>query len=310
MKKLKPNTKAEKEKEPEKEGRARVVFLYSKAMTGTRGRPVVSGPRNRMSPQPSNSDGVNGGSGFQGDDRTRHQGPEAHEKGNNGGDDGRREKSPTLGDNVDRLRPDACVVRDGEDNKVLVCQETPCPITVHHSCMSGLDELGNSCCPYKWLVEKVHEKFTAAEKRVIVRETASLSVDMAVMMGRDGGETMNVIGVNMCLNPCENRGGDVESSHECVESEKNQQCEEEGATECRAPIQRKDTVTRSGRKRKLLVWTPEEEEMLRIGVEKFSKTANRNMPWSHILKFGESVFHEERTQADLKAKWKKMTKTL
>ncbi|KAL2483459.1 DNA helicase [Forsythia ovata] len=57
-------------------------------------------------------------------------------------------------------------------------------------------------------------------------------------------------------------------------------------------------------RRKKLLWTEEEEEMLREGVEKFSAQANKNIPWRKVLEFGRHVFHGTRTPADLKDKWR------
>ncbi|MCL7022518.1 hypothetical protein MKW94_011024 [Papaver nudicaule] len=61
-------------------------------------------------------------------------------------------------------------------------------------------------------------------------------------------------------------------------------------------------------KRNPLSWSVEEEEMLKKGVEKFSREAKKNMPWRSILEFGSSVFHTTRTPEDLKDKWRTMTK--
>lgn len=57
-------------------------------------------------------------------------------------------------------------------------------------------------------------------------------------------------------------------------------------------------------KRKRLAWKVEEEEMLKEGVQKFSKTVNKNLPWHKILEEGHAVFDETRTPADLKDKWR------
>ncbi|CAL9229053.1 unnamed protein product [Arabidopsis halleri] len=58
--------------------------------------------------------------------------------------------------------------------------------------------------------------------------------------------------------------------------------------------------------RRRLLWTYKEEEMLKVGVEKFAADAKKNMPWRKILEMGEKVFHETRTPADLKDKWRNM----
>uniref|UniRef100_A0A1J3E073 Uncharacterized protein n=1 Tax=Noccaea caerulescens TaxID=107243 RepID=A0A1J3E073_NOCCA len=62
-------------------------------------------------------------------------------------------------------------------------------------------------------------------------------------------------------------------------------------------------------KRRVL-WTPEEEEMLKVGVEKFAAEVNKNMPWRKILEMGENVFSQTRTPSDLKDKWRNMIKAL
>ncbi|CAN8232447.1 unnamed protein product [Cochlearia groenlandica] len=64
----------------------------------------------------------------------------------------------------------------------------------------------------------------------------------------------------------------------------------------------------SSRKRKRLFWTQAEEEMLKVGVEKFP--GKRNIPWRKILEYGKDVFNEERLPSDLKDKWRTMNKML
>ncbi|XP_010532944.1 PREDICTED: uncharacterized protein LOC104808828 isoform X2 [Tarenaya hassleriana] len=244
-------------------------------MTGTRRKTLVRRARIQNSPQTSDSAGdVNGGSGFQGDKGTRGKSPEAHEKDNDGGD-GLIEKSPILGDNeagdiVDGLKSDACIVCDGEDNKVLLCHETVCPVSIHRRCLPdepNFDELGNFYCPYCWykrLVVKslrLQEKVMEAEKCLKAREN-SVGVDMAVTMDRND-EPGYAIKVNISLdrmkslNPCENRREDGELDHGCVELQKNQQNETVAAethdqevsdNEDRAQGQDSDVV--EGRKRR------------------------------------------------------------
>ncbi|KAH0908508.1 hypothetical protein HID58_031829 [Brassica napus] len=65
-------------------------------------------------------------------------------------------------------------------------------------------------------------------------------------------------------------------------------------------------IFKMDQKRRLL-WTPEEEYMLKVGVEKFSAEAKKNIPWRKILEMGQKVFHETRTPSDLKDKWRNMT---
>ncbi|CAA7030529.1 unnamed protein product [Microthlaspi erraticum] len=63
-------------------------------------------------------------------------------------------------------------------------------------------------------------------------------------------------------------------------------------------------------KKRRVLWTPEEEEMLKVGVEKFAAQVNKNMPWRKILEMGENVFNQTRTPSDLKDKWRNMIKAL
>ncbi|KAA8526656.1 hypothetical protein F0562_008141 [Nyssa sinensis] len=65
----------------------------------------------------------------------------------------------------------------------------------------------------------------------------------------------------------------------------------------------RDPAFPSGRRKKL-PWTDEEEEMLREGMQKFSTTVNKNLPWRKILEFGHHVFDRTRTPVDLKDKWR------
>ena len=44
--------------------------------------------------------------------------------------------------------------------------------------------------------------------------------------------------------------------------------------------------------------------MLQEGVQKFSNTTNKNLPWRKILEFGRHVFEGTRTPVDLKDKWR------
>ncbi|KAK1274576.1 hypothetical protein QJS04_geneDACA010892 [Acorus gramineus] len=61
-----------------------------------------------------------------------------------------------------------------------------------------------------------------------------------------------------------------------------------------------------GRRNKLR-WTPEEEEMLKEAVQKFSSSSEKGFPWTKILEYGCNVFHRTRLPADLKDKWRNIT---
>ncbi|CAH8352178.1 unnamed protein product [Eruca vesicaria subsp. sativa] len=87
---------------------------------------------------------------------------------------------------------------------------------------------------------------------------------------------------------------------------KNQQREHSRTTKVdNSKTARLDISIFQNQKRRLL-WTPEEEYMLKVGVEKFAAESKRNMPWRKILEMGQKVFHETRAPADLKDKWRNM----
>ncbi|KAJ8753780.1 hypothetical protein K2173_000034 [Erythroxylum novogranatense] len=62
----------------------------------------------------------------------------------------------------------------------------------------------------------------------------------------------------------------------------------------------------SHEKRKRMFWTPEEEDMLRKGVQMYSTQVNKNIPWRKILDLGRQTFHSTRTPTDLRDKWRKI----
>ncbi|XP_042520586.1 uncharacterized protein LOC122094044 [Macadamia integrifolia] len=93
--------------------------------------------------------------------------------------------------------------------------------------------------------------------------------------------------------------------------EKNTGDENKGGVGLEKPIKPQGATIRSNptspnlRRRKRL-WTAEEEEMLKEGVQKFSGVVAKNLPWRKILEHGRHVFDESRAPAELKDKWRKM----
>ncbi|RVX09535.1 hypothetical protein CK203_012318 [Vitis vinifera] len=53
-------------------------------------------------------------------------------------------------------------------------------------------------------------------------------------------------------------------------------------------------------RRKKLAWTAKEEEILKVGVQKFSNDHDKSIPWKKIMEFGGTVFQRGRTTIDLK----------
>ncbi|MFS7983923.1 putative transcription factor MYB-HB-like family [Helianthus anomalus] len=61
-------------------------------------------------------------------------------------------------------------------------------------------------------------------------------------------------------------------------------------------------------KRGRVLWSEQEEEMLKEGVQRYSVLTKKNLPWKKILEFGRHVFDSSRTPSDLKDKWRKISK--
>lgn len=57
-----------------------------------------------------------------------------------------------------------------------------------------------------------------------------------------------------------------------------------------------------------VLWSEDEEDMLKEGVQKFSLLTRKNLPWKKILEFGRHVFDPSRNPSDLKDKWRNMAK--
>ncbi|XP_057431896.1 uncharacterized protein LOC130724635 isoform X3 [Lotus japonicus] len=74
----------------------------------------------------------------------------------------------------------------------------------------------------------------------------------------------------------------------------------------RKPKQQVNRILLTGKRRRRLYWTDDEEKALKQeGVLKFS-LENQNIPWRKILEFGCGTFDKTRAPSDLKDKWKKM----
>ncbi|MBA0715440.1 hypothetical protein Golax_014336, partial [Gossypium laxum] len=97
------------------------------------------------------------------------------------------------------------------------------------------------------------------------------------------------------------------------------------SVQCQELTKRIRTPILGNVKRRRLPWTVEEEDILKLrhaslrpflplqahghseeGVQRFSLTMNKNIPWRKILEFGHNVFGTNRLPVDLKDKWKKI----
>ncbi|KAJ0252476.1 hypothetical protein HA466_0132630 [Hirschfeldia incana] len=228
-----------------------------------------------------------------------------------------------------------CFVCDGTDDWVLVCHGEECLISIHQSCTCDepdFDEFGNFFCPYCWYKSlKLRDKLSAIEKsRVGVSENVNgsqgndESYEKFMAMEKDQRRE-EVAAETQSQEEEEEEVRFSEKNHVPKDGDKDDeqiehQNEQELAMVIHQPIEAQPFSTvppqRNGtagirdpgriRKRKRVFWTQAEEEMLKVGVQKFPGV--RNIPWRKILKFGRNVFHEDRAPSDLKDKWKMIVK--
>ncbi|KAI4305577.1 hypothetical protein L6164_028937 [Bauhinia variegata] len=96
-----------------------------------------------------------------------------------------------------------------------------------------------------------------------------------------------------------------ESPHKSKISGTNARFQNLEATQSRRLPQGFANTRATHAKRRRVLWTTEEENMLKEGVSRFS-TENQNVPWRKILEYGSNVFDSTRTPVDLKDKWRNM----
>ncbi|GAA0183872.1 hypothetical protein LIER_42477 [Lithospermum erythrorhizon] len=74
----------------------------------------------------------------------------------------------------------------------------------------------------------------------------------------------------------------------------------------KAPVKVSQKISFPTGRRRRLLWTEEEEEMLKKGVAEYASEDDKSMPWRQILEFGRDTFHRSRMPGDLKDKWRNM----
>ncbi|CAN7041348.1 unnamed protein product [Brassica oleracea var. botrytis] len=237
-------------------------------------------------------------------------------------------------------KDNACYVCDGKDDWVLVCHGEQCLISIHQSCTCDepdFDEFGNFFCPYCWYKRlvlkslKLREKLLGIDKSGVSENVAEVNVSQGrrecdesyeKFMAMEKDQRMKEVAAE--TQSQELGGGFSEKNHIAEEDEQREHHPistdnvQELALVIHQPIVaqpfRSVPPPKHGtalhdpkqRKRKRVFWTQAEEQMLRVGVEKFPGI--RNIPWRKILEFGRDVFHEDRVPSDLKDKWKMINK--
>ncbi|KAK9285346.1 hypothetical protein L1049_024537 [Liquidambar formosana] len=97
---------------------------------------------------------------------------------------------------------------------------------------------------------------------------------------------------------------ELNTSAEANASDQDKKVSSSKSRQLQDPSKRFASSSFSNVRRKKLPWTAEEEEMLKEGVQKFSTTVKKNLPWRKILEFGRHIFDGTRTPVDLKDKWR------
>ncbi|CAI9303908.1 unnamed protein product [Lactuca saligna] len=180
---------------------------------------------------------------------------------------------------MDFTEKEVCVLCE-RGGKLLVCNDNGCPISVHEDCMGcspRFNETGNFCCPYCVYRRLTTETCQLRDKAMLAKKALSSFLGMENFL-------VFVMGMNAKGVPVKDEAGSSEKKTTAFNG--------------------KQQLLKGKRKR----WSEEEEDMLKEGVQKFSATANKNLPWKKVLEFGRHVFHTSRTPSDLKDKWRNMSK--
>ncbi|CAH8381221.1 unnamed protein product [Eruca vesicaria subsp. sativa] len=221
-------------------------------------------------------------------------------------------------------RKGSCYVCDVKDDWVLVCHGEECLISIHQSCTCvepDFDEFGNFFCPYCWYKRLVLKSLNLRDKLLVIDKSRGVSKNVnecdesyEKFMALEKDQRRKEVFADETQSQdneqeedhCDSKVQElalvihqpIEAQQQPIEAQPFRTVPpENGGTALHDPKQRK---------RKRVFWTKEEEEMLKVGVEKFPGV--RNIPWRKILEFGRGVFHEDRAPSDLKDKWKLINK--
>lgn len=193
-----------------------------------------------------------------------------------------------------------CVACDGgsesESGKLLVCGENECPVGIHEKCMvvkPQFDDVGNFFCPYC-----AYKRMVCLCKQKGNKLTLS-AVKLADWISKAAADAtrhdfQNVKAQEPLLTP---RLSNEDEGVQRVPQEENMDASLSASF---AALDRKGTR---------VFWTEQEEQALKEGVKHFWNNTNRkNIPWEKICQSYKDRFHSSRTAANLKDKWKSMTK--
>ncbi|XP_062004112.1 uncharacterized protein LOC133721501 isoform X2 [Rosa rugosa] len=228
-----------------------------------------------------------------------------------------------------------CKEGTSETNRLLVCCENGCPIVIHEECMTvqpQFDDMGNFYCPYcayKWIShlckqkEKMLDLSALKLTNWILRATqgdseqrrrevdddeenggVSARQDFENVKGGERQEEREPLVVEPLLTV---RLSDIQGTSDGDEGLGKRVAEEEDNGTRKLPKSLSTSFASLDRRR--VLWTKEEEQALKEGVKEFWTTNRKSIPWEKICEAYKDRFHSSRTAANLKDKWKFMTKT-
>ncbi|XP_024189194.1 uncharacterized protein LOC112193324 isoform X2 [Rosa chinensis] len=221
-------------------------------------------------------------------------------------------------------------------NRLLVCCENGCPIVIHEECMTvqpQFDDMGHFYCPYcayKWIShlckqkEKMLNLSALKLTNWILRATegdseqrrrrevdddeenggVSARQDFENVKGGERQEEREPLVVEPLLTV---RLSDIQGTSDGDEGLGKRVAEEEDNGTRKLPKSLSTSFVCLDRRR--VLWTKEEEQALKEGVKEFWTTNRKSIPWEKICQAYKDRFHSSRTAANLKDKWKFMTKT-
>ncbi|XP_010462525.1 PREDICTED: uncharacterized protein LOC104743106 [Camelina sativa] len=207
----------------------------------------------------------------------------------------------------------ACILCDLADDSVVPCSGKDCPLAVHMKCAEldcEEDPAASSYCPYCWLKYQATSSMAVAAAKAHEHSSAHMSdtelKSGVIAMARenvqleDGSDKTLPMQLHENLHQIRKAVEQLKALNLHLDESADQFIDMEKA------CGEASVVVNDQPKR--VLWTVEEEKMLMVGVEKYSKIIKKNMPWKKILEMGEGVFHVNRSSSDLKDKWRKMVR--
>ncbi|KAG7652661.1 Myb-like domain [Arabidopsis suecica] len=208
------------------------------------------------------------------------------------------------------LNEHACIVCDIADDGVVPCSRNECPLAVHRKCVElDCEDPATFYCPYCWFKEQATRSTAlrtrgVAAAKTLVQYGCSELRSGDIVMTRENSQLENGSDNSLPMQLHEN----LHQLQELVKHLKARNSQLDESTDQFIDMEKScgEAYAVVNDQPKRVLWTVNEEKMLREGVEKFSDTINKNMPWKKILEMGKGIFHTTRNSSDLKDKWRNM----